>query len=81
MVVDAEGTEVRRIVSDRRLAGDAKHRFTWDGTDDDGSVVADGTYRMRVVRRDESRVIDSTKKITVDRVPPQVRARSRSSPR
>ena len=72
MVVDAEGTEVRRIVSDRRLAGDAKHRFTWDGTDDDGNVVADGTYRMRVVRRDESRVIDSTKKITVDRVPPPV---------
>ena len=31
MVVDAEGTEVRRIVSDRRLAGDAKHRWTWDG--------------------------------------------------
>jgi hypothetical protein len=72
MVVDAEGTEIRRIVSDRRLAGDAKHRFTWDGRDDAGSVVKDGTYRMRVVRRDESRVIDSTKKITVDRVPPQV---------
>ena len=71
MVVDAEGTEVRRIVSDRRLAGDAKHRFTWDGRDDDGNVVPDGTYRMRVVRRDESRVIDSTKKIDVDRVPPR----------
>jgi hypothetical protein len=72
MVVDAEGTEVRRIVSDRRLAGDAKHRFTWDARDDDGNVVPDGTYRMRVVRRDESRVIDSEKKIDVDRVPPRV---------
>jgi hypothetical protein len=72
MVVDAEGTEVRRIVVGRRLAGDAKHRFTWDGRDDDGNVVADGTYRMRVVRRDESRVIDSVKEITVDRVPPRV---------
>src|SRR4030095_6709238 len=47
-VVAAEGTEVRSIVSDRRLAGDAKHRFTWDGLDDDGDVVPDGTYRMRV---------------------------------
>jgi hypothetical protein len=72
MVVDAEGTEVRRIVNGRRLAGDAKHRFEWDGRDDDGSGVPDGTYRMRVVRRDESRVIDSQKEITVDRVPPRV---------
>ena len=72
MVVNSEGTEVRRIASDRRLAGDAKHRFRWDGRDDDGNVVPDGTYRMRVVRRDESRVIDSVKEITVDTVPPKV---------
>jgi hypothetical protein len=72
MVVDSEGTEVRRIVSSRRLAGDAKHRWAWDGRNDDGRVVPDGTYRMRVVRRDESRVIDSVKEITVDRVPPRV---------
>src|SRR5215207_8705053 len=70
MVVDAEGTEVRRIASDRRLAGDAKHRWAWDGRADDGAVVPDGTYRMRVVRRDESRVIDSVKEIDVDTVPP-----------
>jgi N,N-dimethylformamidase beta subunit-like protein/flagellar hook capping protein FlgD len=72
MVVDSEGSEVRRIVNERRLAGDAKHRFRWDGRDDDGNPVPDGTYRMRVVRRDESRVIDSSKEITVDRKPPQV---------
>jgi hypothetical protein len=72
MVVDAEGAEVRRIVTARRLAGDAKHRFSWNGRDDDGDVVPDGTYRMRVVRRDESRVIDSVKEIAVDTVPPRV---------
>ena len=72
MVIDSEGTEVRQIVSSRRLAGDAKHRFTWDGRDDEGNVVPDGTYRMRVVRRDESRVIDSVKKISVDTVPSRV---------
>ncbi len=71
-VVDSEGSEVRRIVNERRLAGDAKHRFRWDGRDDDGKLVPDGTYRMRVVRRDESRVIDSAKEISVDRKPPQV---------
>jgi len=72
MVVDSEGSEVRRIVNERRLAGDAKHRFRWDGRDDDGNPVPDGTYRMRVVRRDESRVIDSSKEISVDRKPPRV---------
>lgn len=72
MVVDAEGAEVRRLVEDRPFAGDAKHRFGWDGRDDDGRLVPEGTYRMRVVRRDESRVIDSTKKITVDLEPPRV---------
>ena len=78
MVTDGEGTEVRRIVSSRKLAGDAKHRFSWDGRDDDGNVVRDGTYRMRVVRRDESRVIDSVKEITVDTVPPRVTLASAS---
>ena len=72
-ITDAEGNEVRRIVHQRRLAGDAKHRFRWDGMDDEGRPVPDGTYRMRVVRRDESRVINSTKEITIDRKPPSVR--------
>src|SRR3954447_20626161 len=71
IVVNSEGTEVRRIVSDRRLAGDAKHRWMWDGRADAGRLVPDGTYRMRVVRRDESRVIDSVKEIDVDTVPPK----------
>jgi hypothetical protein len=71
MVIDAEGAEVRQIMSNRRLRGDAKHRFTWDGRNDEGAVAPDGTYRMRVVRRDESRVIDSVKEITVDTVPPR----------
>jgi FlgD Ig-like domain len=71
-ITDGEGNEVRRIVHERRLAGDTKHRFRWDGRDDEGRDVPDGTYRMRVVRRDESRVINSTKEITVDREPPRV---------
>ncbi len=38
-------------------------------------VVPDGVYRMRVVRRDESRVINSSKEITVDTEPPRVELR------
>ena len=72
LVIDAEGNEVRRMLDGGRIEGDTKPRFTWDGRNDEGDPVADGTYRMRVVRRDESRVIDSVKKITVDRKPPKV---------
>jgi hypothetical protein len=71
-IMNGEGNEVRRLVDDRGLAGDAKHRFRWDGRDDEGRLVPDGLYRMRVLRRDEGRVIDSSKKIRVDRRPPRV---------
>ena len=71
--MDREGNEVRRIVDDRALAGDTKHRFRWDGRDDEGDPLPDGVYRMRVVRRDEGRVIDSFKRVRIDREPPQVR--------
>jgi FlgD Ig-like domain len=71
-VLDGEGTEIRRLVDDRALAGDTKHRFTWDGRDDDGVPVPDGFYRMRVVQRSEGRVINSSKRIKVDRKPPDV---------
>src|SRR5215204_6049115 len=71
-IMDGEGNEVRRLVDDRELAGDAKHRFAWNGRDDDGAVVPDGVYRMRVVRRDEGRVIDSAKRVRIDRVAPRV---------
>jgi FlgD Ig-like domain len=72
-VLDGEGNEVRRIVDDRRLRGDAKHRFAWDGRDDSGERVPDGVYRLRVVRRDEGRVINSLKEVRVDTKPPRVR--------
>ena len=59
-------------MDDRALAGDTKHRFGWDGRDDDGVAAPDGLYRMRVVQRSEGRVINSSKRIRVDRRPPRV---------
>lgn len=75
-VIDSEGNEVRQLVEDRRLAGDTKHRFAWDGRDDDGQVVPDGVYRLRVARRKEGRVVDSFKKVRVDTRRPNVRLES-----
>jgi hypothetical protein len=75
-IVDSEGKDVRTIVDDKRLAGDAHHRFRWDGRNDDGVRVPDGVYRMRVVRRKEGKIINSLKEIDVDTVPPKVRITS-----
>jgi len=75
-VIDMDGNEVRELVDDRELRGDARHRFGWDGRDDDGDVVPDGTYRMRVVRRKEGRRLDSFKEIVLDTTPPRVALRS-----
>src|SRR3954452_11208450 len=71
-VVTSEGNEVRRLVDNRQLAGDAKYRYFWNGRDQDGRRVPDGIYRLRVVRRDEGRVINSLKKVKVDTRPPKV---------
>jgi N,N-dimethylformamidase beta subunit-like, C-terminal/FlgD Ig-like domain len=72
-IMDAEGNEIRRLVDDRELPGDVKYRYRWNGRNDDGAVVPDGVYRMRVVRRDEGRVVDSSKRIRVDLQPPRVK--------
>jgi FlgD Ig-like domain len=75
-ILDGEGNEVRRIVDGRTLPGDIKHRFYWDARDSSGRPVPDGTYHMRLVRRDEGRVVNSLKDITVDRRAPRVRLES-----
>ncbi len=71
-IVDSEGNEVRRLVDQRRLPGDSHNRFTWNARDDEGRIVPDGEYSMRVVRRDQGRVINSIKKVHVDTRPPKV---------
>ena len=75
-IIDMDGNEVRELADDRELAGDRRWRFWWNGRDDDGNVVADGVYRMRVVRRKEGRRLDSFKEIVVDTTPPRAMLRS-----
>jgi FlgD Ig-like domain len=75
-IVDAEGREVRRLADDATLRGRRRYGFGWNGRDDDGRLVSDGVYRMRVVRRDEGRVVNSLKEIWVDTRPPAARIAS-----
>jgi hypothetical protein len=71
-VIDSDGDVVRTLFKNRHLPGDSHDRFSWDGRDDDGRVVPDGSYRMRVIRKDQGRVLDSIKKVVVDTVKPRV---------
>ncbi len=75
-IIDMDGNEVRELADDRELAGDKRWRFWWNGRDDEGNVVPDGVYRMRVVRRKEGRRLDSFKEIVVDNTAPRVALRS-----
>jgi FlgD Ig-like domain len=75
-IIDPDGNEVRELVDDEQLRGDTRHRFTWDGRDENGDVVQDATYRMRVVRRKEGRILDSFKTIVLDTRRPRVRLAS-----
>lgn len=72
-IVDQEGNEVRTFVRDKELPGGSKNRYLWNGRDDQGRRVPDGSYHMRVIRRDEGRVINALKDVVVDTTPPRVR--------
>jgi hypothetical protein len=72
-LVDERGDEVRELVGARDLEGDQKHRFAWDGRDDDGAPVPDGGYRMQVTLRDEGRTLRSEKEVKVDTRAPRIR--------
>ena len=68
-------------MNNRELAGDAKHRVLLERPRRRGAPVPDGMYRMRVLRRDEGRVIDSQKEIKVDTPAAAGRARLRAPER
>lgn len=73
-IVDSDGDPVRRILDDRKLRAYESLRGSevrWDGRDDDGNVVADGRYRLRITLRDLGRTAVDQKSIVVDTKPPR----------
>ena len=70
---DDEGP-VRTVLSeDVTPAGWANQR--WDGRDDDGTIVPDGEYRVRLRARSEvnrGRVFNTSRRLRVDTTPPPV---------
>ena len=70
-IADANGKVVKHAVGSG-LFGQAFHQFAWDGRDDSGRIVPDGTYRVQLTLEDEDRTIEFPRTITVDSTPPTI---------
>ncbi len=70
-IVDGGENLVRTLVTDRRF-GRGRVDLVWDGRDDRGRVLADGTYQPRVRFVGRGRTIVLENRIRVDTVPPRV---------
>jgi hypothetical protein len=63
-IVDSTGATVRHLLRDERI--DGPHELTWDGRDDDGSLVDEGSYRIRIRRAGDPRTYSPTRPTVVD---------------
>lgn len=72
-VVDERGDSIREIASGIELpAYRTIAPLVWNGRDENGRIVADGRYRIRVTLRREGRSIVVPKSFRVDNTPPKV---------
>ena len=71
-IVTAGGDERRRLLDDKPLAK-GRHAVEWDGTDDDGDVLGDGQYYVRVSLRRQGRAVTAPRPITLETTPPRPR--------
>jgi len=71
-VVDSDGGHVATL-ADAQESEAGIVSFEWDGRDDEGQIVPDGRYRLKVRLQRDRRTILIPKTIVVDTAPPQVR--------
>jgi hypothetical protein len=71
-VLDSSGHSVRTLVR-RREERAGRVSYTWDGRDEDGAVVPEGSYRPRVVLAEHGRTIVLPNPIRVDTTRPTIR--------
>jgi hypothetical protein len=70
-IVDADGQIVRRLVDGRHLPARKRIVLFWNGRDEGGAVVPDGSYRVRVALIHQGRTIDLAQPIRVDTSAPR----------
>src|SRR5690349_13826059 len=64
--VNLDGDRVKRLADSTHMVAHRPLRLVWDGTGDDGRLVPDGKYRLRVALRKENRSATVQKTTTVD---------------
>jgi FlgD Ig-like domain len=74
-VVDAAGDAVRRLAESATVGPQAPLRLRWDGRTDDGELVEDGRYRVRVILRQEGRSVTVPRTTLVDTKAPRPRVK------
>jgi FlgD Ig-like domain len=70
-IANDEGQVVRTLLRDARFAP-GNHEFGWDGRDDSGEVVPEGSYSARVELAALDRVIEFPRPIVVDTTRAQI---------
>jgi len=75
-VVNEHGDRVARIADGRAQRAYRRLSASWDGRDDAGRPVPDGTYRYRVALRREGRTVTLPVSVVRDTTPPRPRVLS-----
>lgn len=70
-VVDADGSEVRRLASDRPARPYRPVRLRWDGDTGAGVRAPDGLYRLRIGLRRQGRSVTAPRSLRLDTRPPR----------
>ena len=71
-LVNRQGEVVKTLADDRFLSK-GTHPYRWNGRDNDGFVVPDGPYRLRVGLREEGRSVTAPRVLHVDTRAPRPR--------
>jgi FlgD Ig-like domain len=71
-VVDSDGGHVATLADSEDVRA-GRVLFKWDGRDDDGQIVPDGLYRLKVRLEHDRRTILIPKTVLVDTAPPRIR--------
>jgi hypothetical protein len=72
-VLDADGDPVRTLLDDRHISAyqPLNPPLRWDGRDDQGRIVPDGLYRIRITLRGQGRSVAPQRSIRKDTTPPR----------
>jgi hypothetical protein len=75
-VVSAQGDHVRELIGGRSYLPYHEIRARWDGRDESGRRVPDGTYRYRIALLGQGRNVVLPQSVRLDTTPPRPRVRS-----